>query len=429
MNPIPLSWWSALSQRAGKPQCKSSLLPNPPACVPRWSATSGRAGIPQGQFSVSSLRTPLAAIILILSILSASAQPAPHLVSPEVHPDHSVTFRLLAPNATKVGLNVEGQPAFVLQRDPTGIWTITTPPLEPDFYGYTFTVDGARTLDPNNVAVKPGVLSLSNFLHIPGPATLSWELGQVPHGEVHHHFYHSEICGDDRDYLVYTPPGYDPNGAERYPTLYLLHGFGDDATGWVVSGRANVILDNLIAEHKAKPMVVVMPLGYGTMEIVARARSGNNNMRAGGMPLFLKNGALFQKALLEEVLPQVEKDYRLSPVREDRAITGLSMGGGESLQTGLSHPDVFGWVGAFSAGGIADDIPSDFAAIDPAKDAQLKLLWIACGTADGLFPFNEKLRAYFTSKGIPHTDISTPRAHVWMVWRRNLTAFAPLLFR
>jgi len=400
-----------------------------PTAGSRWSATSGRAGSPQAQFSAALLRAPLAAFVLTLSILSASAQPPPHLVSPEVHPDHSVTFRLVSPGATKVRLNLEGMPASFLQRDTAGVWTLTTPPLESDYYGYSFSVDGLPTLDPNNMSVKPGVLSLSNFLHVPGPATLSWELGQVPHGEVHHHFYHSAICGDDRDYLVYTPPGYDPSGAERYPTLYLLHGFGDDATGWIVSGRANVILDNLIAENKAKPMVVVMPLGYGAMEIVAKARAGNNNMRAGGMPLFLRNGDLFQKALLEEVMPQVEKEYRLSPAREDRAITGLSMGGGESLQTGLAHPDLFGWVGAFSAGGLPEDIPADFAAIDPAKDQQLKLLWIACGTADGLYPFNQKLRAYFTSKGIPHTDISTPRAHVWMVWRRNLTAFAPLLFR
>jgi enterochelin esterase-like enzyme len=368
------------------------------------------------------------ALPALLSPLPAAQPPPP--ISPEIHSDRSVTFRLAAPNAAVVKLNLEGAAASApLQRGTDGTWAVTIGPLEPDFYAYSFLVDGVPAADANNPATKPNLMWLSNVLHVPGPRSLSWELNDVPHGELHHHFYRSSICGDDRDYVVYTPPGYDPARAEPYPTLYLLHGFSDEASSWSTVGRANVILDNLIAQGRAKPMVVVMPLGYGDLEIVRKARAGNGNMRSGGMALMARNGQLFEDTLLRELIPRLEREYHLSGRREDRAVTGNSMGGGEALRAGLNHPDIFAWVGSFSAGGLSEDIPAEFARIDPAQDATLKLLWVACGEDDALYPFNQRIRAFFTSKGIHPTELTTPQGHVWMVWRRNLTQFVPLLFR
>ena len=159
---------------------------------------------------------------------------------------------------------------------------LTTEPLEPDYYGYTFVADGVSLIDPANTLMKPNLLGLSSMFHVPGPRSISWETNDVPHGEVHHHFYHSAVVGDDRDFYVYTPPAYEESGRQQYPVLYLFHGYSDDASGWTAVGRANVILDNLIAQGKAKPMIIVMTLGYGAPEILSRVpgRSlGNAELR------------------------------------------------------------------------------------------------------------------------------------------------------
>ncbi len=273
-------------------------------------------------------------------------RPAPVRLSfrPEVHPDSSVTFRLRDPNAKAVMLAREGAKPVAMEKDESGIWSVTTEPLEPDFYGYTFQADGVALLDPGNSSFKPNLLNVNSVVHIPGPASLPWEVNEVPHGVVQHHFYKSAIVGDQRDYFVYTPPGYDARAKVRYPVLYLLHGMSDDASAWVACGQANVILDNLIAQGKAKPMIVVMTLGYGTPEIVSRNRQGNNRALSG------KNYELFRDSLFSEVMPQVEKEYRVRADRLSRAITGLSMGGGESEFIGLNALDRFAWIGAFSAG-------------------------------------------------------------------------------
>src|SRR5579864_1727223 len=195
--------------------------------------------------------------------------PPPALVTPEVHSDNSVTFRFRAPNAQEVKLTREGsaQP-LAMQKDDAGVWTVNTAPLPPDYYGYSIVVDGQRSIDPYNSLLKPNLLSTENMVHVQGERSLPWELNDVPHGEVHHHFYRSAVANDDRDFYVYTPPGYDPSAKKAYPVLYLLHGYSDDASGWTAVGRANVIFDNLVAQGKIKPMIVVMPLGYGTMEVI-----------------------------------------------------------------------------------------------------------------------------------------------------------------
>jgi len=349
----------------------------------------------------------------------------PALVTPEVHADNTVTFRFRAPNAQEVKLHREGVEDLAMQKDDAGVWTVTTEALAPDYYGYSVLVDGVRSLDPYNHLLVPNLLSPANAVHVPGPASLPWELNDVPHGEIHHHFYKSAAAGDDRDYYVYTPPGYDPAAKNTYPVLYLLHGYSDDASGWTAVGHANVILDNLIAQGKAKPMIVVMPLGYGTMEMVRVGWGGIFNHP----DVREKNLSGFREALLTEVMPKVEAEYRVTKDRNSRAIAGLSMGGSESLLNGLNSLDKFAWIGSFSAGGLPEPFEKDFPNLDAKANQQIRLLWIACGTEDRLITANRNLREWLKTKGISHTDIETPGMHTWMVWRRNLSEFAPLLFR
>jgi enterochelin esterase-like enzyme len=356
---------------------------------------------------------------------SARAQTPPPLISPEVHADRSVTFRFRGPNDKEVTVAIEGAAKpLPMQKDDQGVWSVTTEPLAPDYYGYAIIADGVGLLDPSNYAVKPNFLYRASEVHVPGPASLSWEIGAVPHGEIHHHFYKSGVVGDDRGYFVYTPPGYDARGKQTYPVLYLLHGYSDDASAWTAVGRANVILDNLIAQGKAKPMIIVMPLGYGAPEILAPGSGGLDNLT-----LRERNYDKFREALLTEVIPRVEVEYSAIKDRNSRAIAGLSMGGSESLLTGLNTLDKFAWIGAFSSGGIAEEFDKEFPALDSKAAEQLHLLWIACGTDDRLIDINRKFRMWLTSKNIKHVDIETAGSHTWMVWRRNLTEFSSLLFR
>lgn len=379
-----------------------------------------------GTFLVSCVFAP--ALLIAQDVKPAQTPPPqrpPSLNTPEVHSDNSVTFRFLAPNAQEVKLAREGAEPLAMQKDDKGVWTVNTAPLPPDYYGYSILVDGVRSLDSYNHGLVPNLLSPGNFVHVPGPPSLPWELNDVPHGEVHHHFYRSEAANDQRDFYVYTPPGYDPSTKKTYPVLYLLHGYSDDASGWTAVGRANVILDNLIAQGKAKPMIVVMPLGYGTMEVIRVGWGGISNHPEVREESFRK----FRDALLTEVMPRVESEYRVATDRNSRAIAGLSMGGAESLRTGLNGLDKFAWIGAFSAGGMPDEFEKVFPGLDAKANQQIRLLWIACGTEDRLIAPNRNLREWLKSKGVQHTDIETPGMHTWMVWRRNLAEFAGLLFR
>src|SRR5712672_1405821 len=352
----------------------------------------------------------------------AQTAPAP-VISPEVLSDNRVTFRFRAPNVKEVALSLEGASKdLTMQKDEQGVWSVTSEPLTPDFYGYSFVADGVHLIDPSNPLMKPNLLNTTSQVHVP-EASLPWEVGDVPHGEVHHHFYKSTVVGDQRDFYVYTPPGYDGRRKQTYPVLYLLHGFSDDASGWTAVGRANVILDNLIAQGKAKPMIVVMPLGYGAPEVLL-PNSGVWRDR----PITERNFDKFREALLTEVIPQVEAEYPVIKDRNSRAIAGLSMGGSESLLAGLNTLDKFGWIGAFSFGGLTEDFDKQFPSLDSKAAEQLHLLWIACGTDDRLIEINRKFRAWLASKNIKHTDIETPGYHTWMVWRRNLTEFLALLF-
>jgi enterochelin esterase-like enzyme len=364
------------------------------------------------------------AILLVLALVPVYAQSPQRLQSPEVHPDNRVTFRFRAPGAKEVYLAREGAQRVPMRRDEDGVWTVTTDPLEPDIYGYSFIADGVGLIDPSNPSMKPNLLSTQSVVHVRSSASLPWDANNVARGEIHRHFYRSAVVGDDRDFYVYTPPGYDPAAKRLYPVLYLLHGFSDDASGWTAVGRAHVILDNLIAQGKARPMLVVMPLGYGAPEILSRTGPRDPNLGR-------RNMDKFREALLQEVIPAIEKTYRVQKDRNSRAIAGLSMGGAESLYTGLNNLKTFAWIGSFSAGGLSfnQNIDDSFPGLDSKANAQLRLLWIACGKDDGLIGNHRKFTEWLNSKEIRNTSSETPGAHTWMVWRRYLAEFAPLLFR
>jgi enterochelin esterase family protein len=370
------------------------------------------------------LRSCARVLCFAAAIVPGLAQQPPALRSPEVHSDKRVTFRFRAPQAKEVLLAREGAQRVPMQKDEQGVWSVTTDPLEPDFYGYAFVTDGVNLIDPANPLMKPNLLNTQSVVHVPGPPSLPWEINAVPRGTIHRHFYKSGVVGDERDYHVYTPPMYDPKAAQLYPVLYLLHGFSDDASGWTAVGRAHVILDNLIARGKARPMLIVMPLGYGAPEYVSRDAPSTRDPK-----LRQRSFERFRDALLTEVIPQIEKTYRVAQDRDSRAIAGLSMGGAESLYVGLNALERFAWIGAFSSGGIGEDFNSVFPALDAKANRQLRLLWISCGTDDRLIEGSRKFRDWLKSKEIRHTGIETPGAHTWMVWRRNLAEFAPLLFQ
>jgi len=365
----------------------------------------------------------VAAAAPALAQVPAPPSPPPPVISPEVHADRRVTFRLRAPNAKEVFVAREGAPKLAMQKDEQGLWTVTTEPLDPDVYGYSFSVDGVTHFDPSNPATVPNYLYTASSLHVPGPSSLPWEEGDVPRGAIHRHFHHSSVVGDHRDFYVYTPPGYDPQAKAPYPVLYLLHGFSDDARAWTAVGRAHVIFDNLIASGQARPMLVVMPFGYGAPEILSRTGPQFRDVA-----LRKRNQQNFRETLLLDVIPMVEKLYRVSADRESRAVAGLSMGGGESLDVGLNARDRFAWVGAFSSA-VPDDPDAAFPGLDANTKPPLRLLWIACGTDDFLTAANRKFWDWLQARQVPFTKIETPGGHTWPVWRRNLAHFAPLLFR
>ena len=358
------------------------------------------------------------AFLALATALAAQNRPAP-VLSPEVGSDRSVTFRLRAPNAKEVRITGIGQPV-AMARGEDGVWTARVGPLDVDLYSYSFSVDGVSMLDPGNPRQKTLYMGVGqSLLHVPGQG-LSWERTDGPRGSVNHHFYKSTLIGDERDFWVYTPPNYDPSRKDPYPVLYLLHGASDDSDAWSTVGRANVILDNLINQGKAKPMIMVNPLGYGDPNYLRNPVRDANTRR--------RNQELFGRALLEEVMPQVEKAYRVSHDRAGRALAGLSMGGGQTLFTGLNHLDKFAYLGAFSSA-VGQEFDKAFPSLTAKSAGGMELLWIACGVDDGLITSNREFKKWLKEKNIPFTEVETPGAHSWPVWRRNLTDFAPLLFQ
>lgn len=341
-------------------------------------------------------------------------------MSPEVHADRTVTFRVRAPNATNVAVSGEWPGAKSLTNDAKGNWSVTFGPLAPELYGYSFSIDGFQTLDPGNPAVKPARQPRTSILEVPGNPPLLHEFNAaVPHGTMREHWYQSKSLAKRRSLHVYTPPGYDQSRKDL-PVMYLLHGNGDNDATWTALGRANVILDNLIAQKKAKPMIVVMTDGHAF--VPAPGPSATNAENRG------RSMKAFESDLLEDVMPFVESNYRTINKRASRAIIGLSMGGGQSLHIGLNHLDRFAWVGGMSAG--TPETNSIAAVLADAKgtNKKLKLLWIAIGKDDFLLDRNKRLDEVLTAHGITHTFKVTDGNHSWPVWRKYLAEFTPMLF-
>jgi enterochelin esterase family protein len=344
----------------------------------------------------------------------------PAINSCEIHPDRTVTFRLRAPDATDVKVGgdfVQGAQALTKGED--GVWSVTLGPLNPAIYSYTFRLNGVSIIDPVNPIIQPGERSSSSMFEIPGDTPSPYDISVAPHGTVHANWYQSKSLNAWRRVDVYTPPGYE-TGKANYPVLYLLHGSGDTENGWVTIGRANLILDNLIASGKAKPMIVVMPYGRARADVSLGPAAISTEAKA------------FENDLLQDVMPFAEKLYRISAAPAERAIAGLSMGGGQALSVGLHHLDTFHSVGAFSAALRTQAIDEQYKEIlsDPSgTNKKLKLFYIACGKTDSLFEPAQAFHETLTKKDIRHTFVASEEGHVWRNWRNYLADFAPQLFR
>ncbi len=332
------------------------------------------------------------------------------VVSCEVHPDRTVTFQLKAPAAQKVLLDVqfEKEPQEMMKNE-EGVWSVTVRPAEPDIYEYNFDVDGMKIADPLNPRVKVWRKTSRSLVEIPAEPPALFQEQDVPHGTIHRHRYQSKSLGVTRGLYVYTPPGYETSDNKQYPVLYLLHGSGDTEDAWTQVGMANVIVDNLLAAGKAKPLIIVMPYGHPPVE------EGQSNIEA------------YEKDMIGDIIPLVDKNYRTRSDHKYRYIVGLSMGGGQSLTIGLRHPELFSKVGGYSSS-ARRAIPLVEAIDDPDKyNSQLDLLWIGCGKDDFLIEQNVKFINLLREKGIHCTIRITEGAHEWPVWRRYLSEFIPLL--
>ncbi len=399
---------------------------------------------------------------LLLCTRALAAQPATRgpgadapvqLRSPEVLPDGRVVFRLLAPAAATVTLGGDFPIGHdvAMTKDETGAWSVTVGPLQADRYGYFFTVDGVRTLDWRNVFVERDGARYVSWLAVAGAASADFEVQDVPHGTVSQVWYPSPTLGLQRRLYLYTPPGYE-GGTTRYPVLYLLHGGGGDEAAWAELGRAPEILDNLIAQGRCRPMIVVMTNGNATQS------ASQNVVPLSAPPGYPGLGILrFPESLVKDVIPFVDGTYRTQPDRGHRAVAGLSMGGAQALYAGLNNLDRFAWVAALSGGfPLLPDVPIDIAppanaatlrgpdvtrSIDPTKylalhpalmagvNARLRLLYLSIGIDDGLITTHRALKRLLDERGVAYALFEAPGyGHEWRFWRLSLCDLLPRLF-
>jgi enterochelin esterase-like enzyme len=401
----------------------------------------------------------------------AGAPQGPRVVSPETLPDKKVTFRLLAPKAEKVVLNGNWDQGtnIAMTKDDQGIWSVTVGPLGEQLWGYSFSVDGVKVNDPGNGEYQRDGQRYDNLVMISGPASDAWQFkSDIPHGTVAAVWYPSKILNQPgRRMYVYLPPGYESSTA-KYPVFYLLHGGGGDEDAWTNMGRANIIMDNLIAAGKCKPMIVVMPNGNANQIITqgyaygptprpgattapapppVQAAQGGLGMgnapqggaRAGapaapgapGAPAAPRPPQVYEgsypHSLVAEIIPFIEKTYRVLPGKDNRAIAGLSMGGGHTVQATNNNPSTFGWIAVWSAGG--QDTPEFAASLTKIKQAGVKHYWIGVGTTDFALKGSETLKQVAEKVGLPMSYHTAPGAHYWFIWRQFLSEYAPILFR
>ncbi|MDM7925949.1 MAG: alpha/beta hydrolase-fold protein [bacterium] len=343
-------------------------------------------------------------------------------VSPQVNPDRTVVFRLAAPAAGKVQLDAQFEKGPVdMTRDTAGVWSVTVGPVEPDLYPYHFDVDGMQVADPRNQFIFPNEGFQNSLVEIPGDPPPIHSILNIPHGTLAFRTYFSDALGV-RPVLVYTPPGYEENRGRKYPALYLLHGTTDTEETWTKVGRANFILDNLIHQGKAVPMIVVMPYGRAYPVIPKSAGSLRSP----------ENLQEFQKDFFGCLLPFVEGNYRVLRRPDGRAIAGFSGGGGEALYLGLNHPDLFAWVCGFAPGMRKEEFDRNNSVLfaDPdAANRRLKLFWIGIGREDGLFPVVSEYLRVLDEKKIRHETFLSDGGHTWMNCRLYLSTIARRLFQ
>jgi len=385
--------------------------------------------------------------------------PRPALArSPEILPDHRVIFRLAAPDAREVLIygnwpNGVENSKTPMTKDDKGVWTATVGPLKPEYWTYVFSVDGVQLLDPSNPhALRDGRRYMSTVI-VPGPESSLYTANKIPHGTLSLVWYESPSLGLTRRALVYTPPGYE-TGKDRYPVFYLLHGGGGDETAWDENGRASEIFDNLIASGKARPMIVVMSNGNATQtasQDYADDSGAPAQPAAGGT-------TVFAKSVPADLVPFIDGRYRTRPDRDDRAIAGLSMGGGQTFYAAFNNIDTFAWVGAFSGGwptlpGVRTDVPipanaaelrgpdlnhsfdrAKFEALMPqlnvSANSKLKLLYVAAGTNDALMTAHTDFKQMLNDKGMHYVLMEKPMyVHEWPFWRLAVADFMPRLFQ
>lgn len=356
------------------------------------------------------------------------------VVSPEVHENHTVTFRLKAPKAVKVQIVGDFTPQGVVEmvENKEGVWEYTTPePLAPELYCYNFVVDGLKINDPNNVYRIRDVSSVFDVFIIGGGRADLYKVSKVPHGTVAKVWYKSPSLGIDRRMTVYTPAGYETSG-KRYPVFYLLHGMGGDENAWSELGRTAQIMDNLIAQGKAEPMIVVMTNGNAAQE----ATPGESSL--GFLPPSMQLPKTMEGSFethFPEVVKFIDKNYRTKANKKNRAIAGLSMGGYHSLHISKQYPDMFNYVGLFSAAifpnkNVSSPVYEDMEGKLEVQFAKKPALyWIAIGKTDFLYKANSDYRKLLDEKGYKYEYFENEDGHIWKNWRIYLTEFAPRLFK
>ena len=375
------------------------------------------------------------AFVLFCLYSGAMAQPprGPLVVSPQVKADKTVTFRYLAPQANAVELSAQFEKAPVpMTKDAQGIWSATVGPVKPDIYPYSFRVDGVTVMDPANVAFFPNERFKASLVDIPGDTPLIHAMKDVPHGSIDYEYYPS-MEGTTGSLVVYTPPGYDQNPAKKYPVYYLISGTTDTEETFFKVGKTNLILDNLLAEGKVKPMIVVMPYGNIAARVVEQkggAKPADPTVRDGADAVKRAND--FATDLVSNVLPYIEKNYRVVANRENRAIGGFSRGGGQTLRTAFSNMDKFAWVCAYSSYLSPQEMDGNFSQIvakPEQTNKQLKLLWVSVGSDDFLYKGTVEFMDYLKAKKVNYKSLITDGGHTWMNVKTYVAATTPLLFQ
>jgi enterochelin esterase family protein len=372
-------------------------------------------------------------LIGICNIATGQPPRGPWVVSPQVNPDKTVTFRYLAPRANEVKLNAQFEKAPVaMTKGEQGIWSVTVGPVKPDIYPYSFIVDGVIVMDPANEDYFPNERFKASLADIPGDTPLIHSLQDVPHGTITYEYY-ATAEGTTGSLVIYTPPGYDTNASEKYPVFYLISGTTDTEETWFKVGKANLILDNLIAEGKARPMIIVMP--YGNVAATVAAQKGMpkpQDPRGRESADAIKRSKMFESDLLDNIIPYVESNYRTISNGDNRAIGGFSRGGGQTLRIALGNMDKFSWICCYSAYLTNQEIETNFPSFIKDADhtnSRLKLLWVSVGSEDFLYNQTVEFMDFLKAGNIQFKSMITPGGHTWMNTKVYLTETAKLLFQ